>query len=173
MVHEQAHCCDKAANHQFPIAAAFWIIWIVSAEECSRLIQNLVQICCCACSVILNVMATQYTCSLSGVCHPHCTVKSSLFMHVHSSPVSLAARLHWCQANHSCYINNGWTFLDRLYVYIYIILYNHGSEELFYFFNRSVIQWGFSKKKLRTSFCVDKACLWEQTQRGGSPGAEE
>ena len=38
------------------------------------------------------------------------TVKSSLFTHVHSSPLSLAARLHQCRTNHSCYINNGWTF---------------------------------------------------------------
>ena len=37
------------------------------------------------------------------------TVKSSLFTHVHSSPLSLAARLHWCHANISHYINNGWT----------------------------------------------------------------
>ena len=33
-------------------------------------------------------------------------VKSSLFTHVHSSPLSLAARLHPCHANHSCYSNN-------------------------------------------------------------------
>ena len=38
------------------------------------------------------------------------TVKSSLFTHAHSTPLSLAARLHQCLANHSCYINNGWTF---------------------------------------------------------------
>ena len=38
------------------------------------------------------------------------TVKSSLFMHAHSSLFSLAARLHQCHGNHSCYINNGWTF---------------------------------------------------------------
>ena len=41
------------------------------------------------CSVILNVTATQYTCSLSGVYHPPLTstVKLSIFMHhipVHS-----------------------------------------------------------------------------------------
>ena len=41
---------------------------------------------------------------------PTSTVKSSLFMHVHSSPLSLAARLHQCCANRSHYINNGWTF---------------------------------------------------------------
>ena len=38
------------------------------------------------------------------------TVKSSLFTHAHSSPLSLAARLHRCHANHSHYINNGWAF---------------------------------------------------------------
>ena len=37
-------------------------------------------------------------------------VKSSLLTHAHCSPVFLAARLHHCCANHSCYINNGWTF---------------------------------------------------------------
>ena len=38
------------------------------------------------------------------------TVKWSLFKHTHSSPLSLAARLHWCHANCSHYIKNGWTF---------------------------------------------------------------
>ena len=37
-------------------------------------------------------------------------VKSSLFTHMHSSPLSLAARLHGCHSHCSCYINNGWTF---------------------------------------------------------------
>ena len=45
------------------------------------------------------------------------TVKLSLFMHEPSSPLSLAARLHQCCTNRSCYINNGWT---DLYTYIYI-----------------------------------------------------
>ena len=38
------------------------------------------------------------------------TVKSSLFTHVHSSPLALAARLHQCHTNCSCHINNSWTF---------------------------------------------------------------
>ena len=38
------------------------------------------------------------------------TVKLSLFTHVHSSPLSLAARLHQCHANCFHYIKNGWTF---------------------------------------------------------------
>ena len=37
------------------------------------------------------------------------TVKLSLFTQAHASPLSLAARLHWCHSNHSYYINNGWT----------------------------------------------------------------
>ena len=40
-------------------------------------------------------------------------VKSSLFTYVHSSPLSLAARLHQCHTNHSHYINNGGLFLGR------------------------------------------------------------
>ena len=110
MVREWVHCCGEAANHQLPIAAAFWIIQIVSTEECSSLLQNLMQSCCSTHSVILNATATQYTCSLNGVYHTHWLVKSSLFMHVHSSPFSLAARLHQCCTNHSRYVNNGWTF---------------------------------------------------------------
>ena len=76
MVHESRHgawvgCChDKAVNHQLPIAAAFCIIWIVSVEECSSLMQNLIQIRCSTLSVILNVMATQYICSLNSVYTP-------------------------------------------------------------------------------------------------------
>ena len=39
------------------------------------------------------------------------TVKSSLFMHAHFSPLSLAARLHRCHTNCSRYSNNGWTLI--------------------------------------------------------------
>ena len=75
--HEWAHCRDEAANHQLPIAVAFWIIRIVSTEKCSSLMQNLMQIHCSTCLVILNATATQYTCSLSGVYHPHWLVQWS------------------------------------------------------------------------------------------------
>ena len=63
-------CCDEAANHQSPIASALWIIWIVSVEECSSLMQNLMQIHCSTCSVILNVTSTQSTCSLNSSTAP-------------------------------------------------------------------------------------------------------
>ena len=77
VMHEQAHCCDEVANHQFLIAATFWVIQIVFNEECSSLTQNFMQIHCSTCLVILNVMATQYTCSLNGVYRPHWLVQWS------------------------------------------------------------------------------------------------
>ena len=43
---EQECCCDEATHHHLPIAVAFWIILIVSAEECSSSVQNLMQIWC-------------------------------------------------------------------------------------------------------------------------------
>ena len=93
VMREWMRCCDKAVNHQLPRAAAFWITWIVSVEECLSLMQNLIQIRCSTRSVILNVMATQYTCSLNGVYLLHWLVKLS-FTCIHSSPLSLAASLH-------------------------------------------------------------------------------
>ena len=71
VIHEQVCCWDEAANHQLPTAAIFWIIQIASTEECSSLTQNVMQIRCSACSVILNVTATQYSCSLNSVYRPH------------------------------------------------------------------------------------------------------
>ena len=75
MMYEKAHCSDEAANHQLPIDVAFWIIQIVFVEEYSCLMQNLMQICYSTHSVILNVTATQCTCSLNGVYHPHWLVQ--------------------------------------------------------------------------------------------------
>ena len=81
VIHEQEHCHDEAANHQLPIAAAFWIIGIVFSEECSSLTQNLMQnlihICCSTRSVILNATATQYTHLLNSINHPHWVVQWS------------------------------------------------------------------------------------------------
>ena len=56
------------------------------------------------------------------------TVKSSLFTHVHSSPLSLVARLHQSCTDHSSYINNGWNFSGqtsyihtKIHIQIFII----------------------------------------------------
>ena len=78
IMHEWSCCPDKAANHHLPIAVAFWIIQMVSGEECSSLTQNLMLIHCSTGSVILNVMATQYTSSLNGVYHPYWLIQLSL-----------------------------------------------------------------------------------------------
>ena len=82
MMHEWAHCCDEAANHQFSTAVAFWIIWRGSAEFlkwfnffCRMNLQNLMQIHCSTHSVILNPMVTQYTCSVNCVYHPYWLVE--------------------------------------------------------------------------------------------------
>ena len=32
-MHEQVHCCDEAANHQSPIAAAFFVIFHFSLTK--------------------------------------------------------------------------------------------------------------------------------------------
>ena len=67
-----------------PIAAAFWIIRVVSVEKCSSSMQNLMQIHCSTHSVILNEMATQYTChSMESTTPLTSTVKSSLLTHSH------------------------------------------------------------------------------------------
>ena len=50
---------------------AFWITQIVFVEECSSSMLNLMQIHCSTRSVILSVTATQCTCSLNGIYHPH------------------------------------------------------------------------------------------------------
>ena len=46
------------------------------------------------------------------------TVKSSLFTHEHSSPLSFSVRLHQCCAHQSCYINYGWAFSGQNSSYI-------------------------------------------------------
>ena len=115
MVRERACFCDEAAGHQLPTAAAFWVIRIVSTEDCLHLMQNWMQIHYSTRSVILNVMATQYTCSLNSIYRPLLTntVNSSLFMDAHSSPLSLAARLHRHWADHSVILTTAGLFLDR------------------------------------------------------------
>ena len=111
VIHEQMHCCDEAANHQLPIDMTFWIIWIVSVEECSSLTQNLMQIHCSTHSVILNVTATQYTCSLNSVYCPHWLVQWSH----HCSHMCIPVHSPWLPGyidimKAVLYINNGWTF---------------------------------------------------------------
>ena len=79
----------------------------------SSLMQILMQIHCFTPSVILNVMATQVHLLTQLLLSLTSSVKSSLFAHVHSSPFSLAPRLHWGHSRSSHYINNGWTFFGQ------------------------------------------------------------
>ena len=56
----------------------------------------------------------------------HTMVKLSLFTHVRSGPLSLAARLHLCCPNHSHCINNGWAFSRQT-------LYDRHSTNIYWF----------------------------------------
>ena len=107
-MHERAGCRDEAASHQLPIVAAFTIVQIISMEEYSSLMHNLMQI------HYIHFECDDHTVHMLTQRHLPppltSTVKSSLFMHVHSTPLSLAARLHRCHSNCSRDINNGWTF---------------------------------------------------------------
>ena len=65
------------------------------------------------------------------------TMKSPLFTHAHSSPLSLAAKLYQCCANSTCYINIGWTSSGQaLFICICVkvkyILYNTHTHVLVY-----------------------------------------
>ena len=65
-MYDQVHCHDEAANHQLPIAVAFWIIHrgmfkLDTKVDAGSLLYSL----------ILNVTATYYTCSLNGIYHTH------------------------------------------------------------------------------------------------------
>ena len=89
VMHEWACCWGEAANHHLPIVGGFWIIQIVSMGECTRLLQNLMQILCSTRSVILNVTTIQYTCSLNSVYCPYRLVlwnchRSCMHIPVHS-----------------------------------------------------------------------------------------
>ena len=84
LMHDSEHCHDEAAGHQLSIAAAFWIIWIVSVEEYSSFTKNLMQIRSSTHSVILNTMTTQYRHSVNGVYRPHWLVQWSYhYSHLH------------------------------------------------------------------------------------------
>ena len=117
-MHEWAHCHSESANHQLPIALlnhpnsfhgemfkpntksdADSLLYSLSLFEChSHIIHTITQGC------LLSPLTS--------------TVKSSLCMHEHPSPPSLAARLCQCCTHHSHYINNGWTF-SRATLYIF------------------------------------------------------
>ena len=55
---------------------------IQSMEECSSLMQNLMQTHCSALSVILNATSTQCTCSINGIYHSHWLVHHCSHMHI-------------------------------------------------------------------------------------------
>ena len=115
MMHEQECCGDEAANHQVPIAVAFWIMHnfhrkmfkLNTKFHADSLLYLLSHFECDSHTVHM----------LSQKCLPPpltSTVKLSFFTHVNNDmPLSLAARLHQCRTNCSGYINSSCTFSRR------------------------------------------------------------
>ena len=66
------------------------------------------------------------------------TVKSSLSMHAHSSPLLLAAKLYQYHSNCSFMLTMAWLFLDRLHILIFLYFI---SFKIYY----SILQFSFSK----------------------------
>ena len=110
------HCTKRDAwahvllwwSCQSPIAhsLAFWIILILSTEECISFMQNLMQIHCSTHSVMLNVTATQYTCSPNDICCPHWLIQ----WNHHCSHMRILAHSPWLPA----YIDVTQTVLIRV-----------------------------------------------------------
>ena len=90
---------------------AFWIIWMVSVVELSSLMQNFMRIHCSTHSVILNVTATQHTCSINGVYHPHWLVQWSRCC----SHMCISVHLPWLPG----FINVTQTLLSTLIMAFY------------------------------------------------------
>ena len=115
-MHEWAHCLSKLS-----IAAAFWIIWIVSVEECS----SWKKIWCKLIAALSYFECDSHTVHMFTQCHlsPPLTskVKLSLFTHAHSSSLSLAARLHGCHINHSVTLTMAGLFPDSLYTQLLFV----------------------------------------------------
>ena len=91
MMHERARCHDEAANHQMSIAAAFGVIQITSLElnakfDADSLLYSLNHFKCDSHTVHMLTKWRLLPLLTS-------TVKSSLFTHAHSSPLSLAVRV--------------------------------------------------------------------------------
>ena len=112
MMPEPAHSRDEAANHQLPISGSLLnhpnsfhrgMFKLNAKFDTDSLLCSLSHFDC-------NGHTVHMLTQLRLLPPLTSTVKSSLFMHVYSSPLSLASRLHLCGAKRSHYINNGWTF---------------------------------------------------------------
>ena len=75
---------------------AFWIIRIVSVEQCLSLMQHWCRFVALLTQSFLMQRPHRTHAHSTASATPTDEVKLSLFMHVHSSPLSLIARLHWC-----------------------------------------------------------------------------
>ena len=118
-MHEQARCCDEAANHQLPIVVAFWVMEVVSMLECSSLTQNLCRFFTQSFWIwrphnthAHSIVSTAPTDLYSEVVIVHTCAFQSTLLSCQVTPV-----LH--KANCSCYISNAELFQDRPHIVQY------------------------------------------------------
>ena len=105
--------------------------------------QNLTQIHCSTCSVIMNAMTTQYTCSLNGVYDPHWLVQWSCHFSWAFQSTLFGCQVTLMLRNHSCYINNGWTLSRQtpyihIYIYIYVCIYIYAYTYISLYFYKHI-----------------------------------
>ena len=121
--HEPTHWCDETVIHRLPRAAAFWIVWIVfwggmfklNTKFDADLLLYLLSHFECNSHTVHTLTQWHLPSPLTS------TVRWSLFTHVHSSPLALAARLHRCCAQYFHYSNNGWTFSGQTSISEYML----------------------------------------------------
>ena len=116
---------DEAVSHQLTITANFWIIRILSMEEFSSLMQNLMQICCSTHSTILNATAMYYISSFNCGYRPRWLVQWSHHCSHMRIPVHSPCLSGYIDVTQTILIilTMAGPFQDRPHTYTYICVY--------------------------------------------------
>ena len=139
VMHERAHCHDEAANHQWPIALQSLNHLNSFCGGMFKLNAKFEQMHCSTHSVILNAMATQYTCSLNGVFCPHWPLRWSHhssnmhiplhcpwlpgYMYVMQTVLDILTMARLLLERHSCVCVHTHTHI-HIYIYMHTFLYS-------------------------------------------------
>ena len=106
-------------------------------------------------------------------------VKLSLFTCAHSSPLSLAARLHRCRTNLSHYIDNGWTFSGQTW-YTFVFTLRNTSKNQSQSFSEHTERWvhsGWPVEALRCeegNFCISNSSrIWSRIVNTPRPSGQD
>ena len=171
MMHERTHCLDEAANLQLPlfylrfthciVPKAFRIIQIGSTRGYSSITQNLMQIHQSTCSVTLNVMATEYTCSLKDIYHPQWLVQWSL----HCSHMCIPVHSPWLPGHIDVVqtvliiLTMAGLFLDRPHIFTWKLTHNYLVVDNYILFYLSFNKWKESADANRSCGLRRNVCM--------------